>query len=89
MKSKMIIADVLSKWEITYEISNSLHYANLEMKYKPFLMIRWWSGDPEYERRPLVRTSLLVSVPGVTWTNGNHEKNCLKPLRNLKNKDVI
>lgn len=50
----------------------------------PFLVIRFLSGEPEQDLFLLVNTSLLVRAAGATWTQGRQEKNCLKPLLNLK-----
>lgn len=53
----------------------------------PFRTMRWWSGEPVQEYLD-VKTSLLVSASGPTWTNGQQRKNCLKPRRNLKGRRV-
>lgn len=70
----------------TLPIKASVRNWNFLFVLLPFLMIRWWSGDPEQEYLD-VTTSRLVSTSGPTCTNGQQRKNCLNPRRNLTNED--
>lgn len=76
---------------ISYLVLSERRYifeAIISQRYKPFRIMRLCSGEPEYDLL-LVRTSLLVSAPGLTFTNGRQEKNCLNPRRNLKKEERI